>query len=119
MTRLLLVTVILLGVATAVLALRGGGSARADSKDAIVMRVGDTMKVEGAPIGCQVDERDGRPVIDCRRAGKLAGTYTTLFDEHRVRVARFRDSETARVMFTAKHRGSARKCAEPSKAGRD
>jgi hypothetical protein len=117
MTRLLLVVVVLLGAATAVLAVRGDG-ARADSKRAIVMRVGDVMQVEGAPIGCQVDHRDGRPVVDCRRAGRLAGTYTALFDERRVRVARFRSSDTARVVFTAKHRGNARRCDEARKAGR-
>jgi hypothetical protein len=103
-TSVLLAAAVLLGFAAAALALRGG------SGDAIVMRVGDTMQVEGAPIGCQVDRRDGRPVIDCRRAGKLAGTYTALFDERRVRVARFRSSDTARVVFTAKHRGAAREC---------
>jgi hypothetical protein len=103
-TSVLLAGVVLLGFAAAALALRGG------SGDAIVMRVGDTMQVEGAPIGCQVDRRDGRPVIDCRRAGKLAGTYTALFDERRVRVARFRSSDTARVVFTAKHRGATREC---------
>jgi hypothetical protein len=118
MTRFLLVAVVLLGVATITLALRPSAPARADVAGAVVMRVGDTMQVEGAPIGCQVDERDGHPVIDCRRAGKLAGTYTALFDEHRVRVARFRSSETAQVVFKAKHRGRARRCAAASKASR-
>jgi hypothetical protein len=112
MTRLLLAAVVLLGAATGVLAVRGTGSASADQGNAIVMRVGDTMQVEGAPIGCQVDRRDGRPVIDCRRAGKLAGTYGTFFDEKRVRVARFESSQTARVTYTAKHRGKSRRCAD-------
>jgi hypothetical protein len=110
MTRLLIAAAFLLGVATGMLALRGTGSASADQGNAIVMRVGDTMQVEGAPIGCQVDRRDGRPVVDCRRAGKLAGTYGTFFDERRVRVARFQSSDTATVEFTAKHRGRSRRC---------
>jgi hypothetical protein len=110
MTRFLLVAVVLLGVATIAMALRSSPSAHADAADSVVMRVGDTMQVEGAKIGCQVAKRDGRPVVDCRRAGKLEGTFTALFDERRVRVARFRSSDTARVVFTAKHRGQARKC---------
>jgi hypothetical protein len=118
MTRFLLVALVLLGVATIALALRPFPSAQADAADAVVMRVGDAMHVEGARIGCQVARRDGRPVIDCRRAGKLAGTFTALFDERRVRVARFRSKDTARVVFTAKHRGRARKCAAASKGVR-
>jgi hypothetical protein len=118
MTRFLLIVVVLLGGVALALALRPSPPARADAANAVVMRVGDTMQVEGAPIGCQVDRRDGRPVIDCRKAGTVTGTLMALFDERRVRVARFRSKDTAQVVFTAKHKGRARKCADPSKAGR-
>jgi hypothetical protein len=82
------------------------------------MRVGDVMEVEGAPIGCQVTRRDGRIVIDCRRAGRLAGTYGTLFDERRVRVTRFRSSDEAKVVFKAKHKGRSRKCHDEEASSR-
>jgi hypothetical protein len=118
MTRLLLAAVVLLAFATIALALRSGSSARADARQTVVLNVGDSMKVEGAPIGCQVAERDGRAVVDCRRAGRLKGTYMTLFDERRIRVARFRSSDTAKVVFTAKHRGRARRCDDGGKATR-
>lgn len=110
MTRTLLLTILVLAVTALGLALREAASARGDAAQNVVMRVGDVMEVEGAPIGCQVARRDGRIVIDCRRAGRLAGTYGTLFDERRVRVTRFRSSDTAKVVFKAKHRGRAHRC---------
>jgi hypothetical protein len=110
MTRLLLITIAVLALTVVWLSLRGEGSARGDAKHTVVMRVGDVMEVEGAPIGCQVARRSGRVVIDCRRGGRLAGTYGTMFDERRVRVTRFRSSDTAKVVFKAKHRGRARRC---------
>jgi hypothetical protein len=110
MTRSLLITIAVLALTVVWLSLRGEGAARGDAKQTVVMRVGDVMEVEGAPIGCQVARRSGRAVIDCRRGGRLAGTYGTLFDERRVRVTRFRSSDTAKVVFKAKHRGRARRC---------
>ena len=118
MTRLLLLSIVVLALAVLGLALRGGGSARGDSAARVVLSVGDTMRVEGAPIGCQVTRRSGRIVIDCRRAGRLAGSYGTLLDERRVRVARFRSSDTAKVVFKARHRGKARRCHDAA-AGRE
>ena len=116
MTRLLLLTIAVLALTVLGLALRGEGSARGDAKGTVVMRVGDVMEVAGAPIGCQVVRRSGRAVIDCRRGGRLAGTYGTLFDERRVRVTRFRSSDTAKVVFQAKHRGRARRCDDAATA---
>jgi hypothetical protein len=112
MTRLLLLTTVVLALAVLGLALRGGTPARGDGAGTVVMRVGDVMEVEGAPIGCQVARRGGRIVVDCRRAGRLAGTYGTLFDERRVRVTRFLSSDTAKVVFKAKHKGRAHRCEE-------
>jgi len=110
MTRSLLIAIAVLALTVLGLSLRGEGSARGDARQSVVMRVGDVMEVDGAPIGCQVTRRGGRIVIDCRRAGRLTGTYGTLFDERRVRVTRFRSSDTAKVVFKAKHRGRARRC---------
>ena len=110
MTRSLLITIVVLALTGLGLSLRGEGSARGAAGQTVVMHEGDVMEVDGAPIGCQVARRSGRLVIDCRRAGRLAGTYGTLFDERRVRVTRFRSSDTAKVVFKAKHRGRARRC---------
>ena len=110
MTRSLLITIAVLALTVLGLSLRGEGSAKGAAAQSVVMRVGDVMEVEGAPIGCQVVRRGGRIVIDCRRAGRLAGTYGTLFDERRVRVTRFRSSDSAKVVYKAKHRGRARRC---------
>lgn len=116
MTRRL-VLVLLLAAVPLALALRPDAPARAAGADDMVLRVGDTFVVEGAPIGCQVVERSGRPTIDCRRAGRAAGTYMALFDARRVRVARFRSRDTASVVFSARHRGRARRCDRDANAG--
>jgi hypothetical protein len=109
MTHLaLLAAVVLAGLAALTLAVRDGRAAG----PTVVLKVGDTMQVEGVPIGCKVAERGGRAVLDCRRGGRLAGTYGTLLDDRRARVARFRSSDTAEVVFTARHRGKARRCDE-------
>jgi hypothetical protein len=108
MTRSLLITLAVLALTALGLSLRG--EARGAAGQTVVMRVGDVMEVEGAPIGCKVTRRGERIVVDCRRAGRLAGTYGTLFDERRVRVTRFRSSDTAKVVFKAKHRGRAHRC---------
>jgi hypothetical protein len=110
MTRWLLTTIAVIALTALGLSLRGEGSARGDAGQTVVMHVGDVMEVDGAPIGCKVARRGGRIVIDCRRAGRLAGTYGSLFDERRVRVTRFRSSDTAKVVFKAKHRGRAHRC---------
>jgi hypothetical protein len=75
-----------------------------------ILGVGDTMEVEAAGIGCQVTQRGGKPAIECRKAGNLAGTYTVVFDAKRARVARFRNATTAKIVYTAKHGGRARAC---------
>ena len=118
MTRSLLLSTVVLALAVAGLALREEESARGSSATDVVLRVGDTMKVEGAPIGCQVTQRNGRIMVDCRRAGRLAGTYGTLLDERRVRVARFQSSDTAKVVFKARHRGEAHRCDDSRSARR-
>ncbi len=117
MTRLLVSTTVAIALGLVALALQGG-AARGDSARTVVLGIGDVMKVEGAPIGCRVAQRDGRLVIDCRRAGRLSGTYGTLFDARRVRVTRFESSDTAKVVFKAKHRGRAKRCGERATVAR-
>jgi hypothetical protein len=75
-----------------------------------VLKVGDTLRIEGAAMGCQVTRRGGRPVLECRRDGALRGTYGTFMSERSLTVARFRSPTTAQTILTAKHGGAWRAC---------
>ena len=83
-----------------------------------VLRVGDTIRVEGATMGCQVTRRGGRPVIECRRDGKLSGTYGTFMSDRTLKVARFRSSRTAQTILTARHGGAWRACGTTARRSR-
>jgi hypothetical protein len=106
MRRVLLPAVIVLAAVAIVLRSDASG----DAPGNVVLGVGDTMEVDGAPIGCKVNRRNGRIGVECRRAGKPKGTYVTLFDARRLRVARFTSRDEAKLVFTARHRGRARMC---------
>lgn len=77
----------------------------------IAVKVGDTLRVIDGDIGCVITRRDGDPVLDCRRAGSLKGTYGTLLSRERAMVARFRSNAVAQVVYTARHHGNGRRCA--------
>jgi hypothetical protein len=81
-----------------------------------VLRVGDTIRVDGGSLGCQVTRRSGRATIECRPAGALKGRYGTFLNNRTATVARYRSSRTAQVVFTAKHRGGYRVCGKSSRA---
>jgi hypothetical protein len=84
----------------------------------LVMRIGDTVRVEDAPIGCQVTRRGGRAVVECRRDGDPARTYGTFVSDRSVRVARFRSSRTAQTILIARHGGGWRACLRPARRSR-
>jgi hypothetical protein len=94
------------------------GSEPAGGPPQYVLKVGDTMRVDGARIGCQVTRRAGRVFIECRRAGALAGTYGTFLSDRTATVARFRSSRSAQVVFTATQKGAWRACGRPARASR-
>lgn len=75
-----------------------------------VLKLGDSFRVDGASIGCQVTRRGGRPTIECKRGGRAKGTYGSFFDAKRVVVARFHDASTAQTILTARHGGGWRAC---------
>jgi hypothetical protein len=83
-----------------------------------VLKLGDTMRVEGASIGCQVTRRSARLVIECRRAGALARTYGTFLSDRTATVARFRSSRNAQVVFSARQKGGWRACGRSPRASR-
>jgi hypothetical protein len=97
--------------ATATLA-QGAPTRPAAQGQDVILRVGDHMQVEGQPIGCQVVRKDGQVVVDCRRAGTLAGTYGTFLGRRKAMVARFRSDDVAKVVFTARHRRGAHACTD-------
>ena len=74
------------------------------------LSVGDSFVVPGASIGCQVTRRGKSVLVECRRDGKAKGTYGTFISRKTVRVAKFRSSRTAQVVFTAKQGGKWRAC---------
>jgi hypothetical protein len=84
----------------------------------LVLKVGDTLRVEGAAMGCQVTRRGGRPTIECRRAGPLAGTYGTFMSDRKVIVARFRARRTAQTILTARHGGRWHACGAKARPSR-
>ena len=83
-----------------------------------VLKVGDTLRVEGAAMGCQVTRRGTRTVLECRRDGSLKGTYGTFMSDRTVTVARFRSSRTAQTILTARHGGSWRACDRSARRSR-
>jgi hypothetical protein len=84
----------------------------------VTVRVGDTVLVDGARLGCQVNRRGGRVFIECGRAGDVGGTYMTLVGKRTVMVARLRSAKTAQVILTAKHGGGWRACGMKARAAR-
>src|SRR3954453_10995193 len=70
-----------------------------------VLRVGDTMQLEGGSLGCQVTRRAGRATIECRPGGALKGRYGAFLTRRTVTVARYRSSRTAQVVCAASHGG--------------
>jgi hypothetical protein len=77
-----------------------------------VLSPGDAVQIAGIPVGCQVVRRGVPPatMLDCRRAGKLAGSYGVLIGRWNVRVIRFESAREARTVLTAKHGGEAVCC---------
>jgi hypothetical protein len=100
----------LLTLAGATTAIAGLGPARGADTPGVVLRIGDRVEVDGQPIGCRVARQDGAVVLDCRRAGALAGTYGTMLSSRKAMAVRFTSNESAKVVFTGTHRGKARRC---------
>jgi hypothetical protein len=76
----------------------------------VMLNVGDTAQVAGAPLGCRVTVSGGLKTLDCRVAGPLAGSYGTLMSAKRIQVVRFRNAHAAKVVFVATQHGGFRTC---------
>ena len=85
----------------------------------VTVRVGDSLVVDGVPIGCQVTTRGGNVVIECGRTGTdLAGTYMTIVGRRTVKVARLRSPAVAKIVLTATHGGGWRACGTSPRTAR-
>jgi hypothetical protein len=49
-------------------------------------------------------------MLDCRRAGRLAGTYGVFLGRWNVRVLRFSSATEGQVVFSARHGGASVCC---------
>jgi hypothetical protein len=91
-----------------------GASAGAGQREAaaVVLARGDIARVAELPVACRVARRGTPPatMLDCRRAGKLAGSYGVLVGRWNVRVVRFTSAHEARVVLTARQGGQATFC---------
>jgi hypothetical protein len=91
----------------------GASAASPTPARTVAVRVGDTIRVVGSPIGCRVarvDELGGRIALDCRRAGALTGTYGTLLTSRKAVLVRFETTRRARMLVVASHGGGVREC---------
>jgi hypothetical protein len=94
------------------LALAGASAGAGRHSDTVVLARGDVARVADLPVACRVARRGVPPatMLDCRRAGTLAGTYGVLVGRWNVRVVRFTSAHEARVVLTARHGGKATFC---------
>jgi hypothetical protein len=110
MSRMLAaLTAVLLGAAGSA-AFADGNGPKAAGAAPVVLKVGDRVLVDGQAMGCRVARQNGSVVMDCRRAGALAGTYGTMLSPRKAMVVRYRNNSVAKVVFTATHRGGAHRC---------
>jgi hypothetical protein len=84
--------------------------AAASQNEPVFLDVGDSFQIAGAPVGCKVIARGGAKTIDCRIAGRLAGSYGTLMSATRLHVMRFTSARVAKVVLTARQHGGFRVC---------
>jgi hypothetical protein len=113
MKRLAIATLVVATLLGAWSSLSGTSSSGAAVEEAVVLNLGDQVRVAGAPVGCRVTrlaQYGDQVFLDCRRAGSLAGTYGTYLGGRDVLVARFRSAKTEKVVFRGRHDGGAQRC---------
>jgi hypothetical protein len=76
----------------------------------VMVDVGDTVQISGAPVGCRVTAPRAVKTFDCRVAGPLAGSYGILMSSRRLEVVRFRTAHVAKVVFVANQHGGFKTC---------
>ena len=113
MTKALILGLAVAATACVLVVTRAGGDAQAARSGDVLLSLGDTVRLEGVPVGCRVTRfpRHGERIfLDCRRAGPLAGTYGVYFSAGDVLVVRFLGPRRAKTVLRARHEGKATKC---------
>jgi hypothetical protein len=112
MKKAFLLAVVTTATVCALAIARTGNDAQAAS-DEVRVSLGDTVQVDEAPVGCRVTRlaRYGNRVfLDCRRGGRLVGSYGTYFGEKDVLVVRFVGPRKAKTVLHARHEGEVTRC---------
>jgi hypothetical protein len=111
------VLVVAIAAAVAAVSMASAGFARTQdesaARDKLDVSVGDVVRVPGAQIGCRVTRLasyGNRVFLDCRRAGRLTGSYGTYFGLREALVVRFLDEKKAKVVLHARHQGEVTRC---------
>jgi hypothetical protein len=84
----------------------------------IEARLGDRIRVVGAPVACRVvrmSELGGRVVVDCRRGGTLEGTYGTLLSSREAVLVRYESSRAANQVAVGVHEAEPKRCTRTSR----
>ena len=113
MTKALILGLAVAASACVLLVTRAGGDAEAALPGDVLLSLGDTIRLEDVPVGCRVMRlpRHGKRIfLDCRRGGRLAGTYGVYFSAEEVLVVRFLGPRKAKTVLQARHEGEATKC---------
>jgi hypothetical protein len=79
----------------------------------ILIDVGDVVRLKGGSVGCRVTRRAGFPgqrLLDCRRAGRLPGSFGALIGHRKLVVVQFEEGGVANVVFTGTHEGESTTC---------
>jgi len=79
----------------------------------ILIDLGDVVRIKDGSVGCRVTRRAGFPgqkILDCRRAGRLPGTFGALIGHRKLLVVRFKEGGVANVVFTGTHEGESATC---------
>jgi hypothetical protein len=94
------------------------GAAQPGVPHQVTLRPGDSVVVDGVPIGCAVTRRGGSVVVECGRTGKVAGTYMAIVGRRTLKVARLRSPSVAKIILTATHGDGWRACGMSARAAR-
>jgi prephenate dehydrogenase len=77
-------------------------TARAASRAAPILHVGDVVRVAGTSTMCAVARRGGGNVVECLPLHPTRGTYASLTNDRAVVVVRFRSPHVAKTVFRAR-----------------
>ena len=95
-------------LAVAAVAVPAANAIRSGSTDpapVVVLQLGDSARVAGAPLVCTVRKRTGVTGIECERRPRTAGALGARLAAGQVAVFRFVDARTAKTIYSARVRG--------------